>query len=53
MEELLRKIEEIQNSITDEDLKKMSKEERRKYLIEIEKLQSRIQVLIDVMEGGK
>lgn len=53
MEELLNKIESLKNSLTPEELKKMSSEERREYLREIEKLQSRIAVLIDVLEGGK
>lgn len=53
MDELLSKIENLRDSVTDEDLKKMSKEERREFLRKIEKLQSRVEVLINVLEGGK
>lgn len=52
MEEILKKIEDLQAYLTPEELSKMSSEERREYLKEIETLQSRIEVLIDVMEGG-
>ena len=53
MEEILKKIEDLETYLTPEELAKMSSEERREYLKEIETLQSRIEVLIDVMEGGK
>lgn len=52
MDEVLKKIQDLKMYLTPEELKKMSSEQRREYLKEIETLQSRIETLIDVMEGG-
>ncbi|MBR2786414.1 MAG: hypothetical protein IKD76_02840 [Clostridia bacterium] len=52
MEEVLKKIERLKESLTPEELKKMSSEERKEYLKAIEELQASVDVLVDVMKGG-
>lgn len=52
MEEILNKIDELNTFLTEENLAKMSADERARYLNLVEKLKARVDVLIKIGEGG-
>ncbi len=52
MEDILNKIYELNDFLTDENLKKMTSEERTKYLELVEKLKAKVDTLIEISEGG-
>ena len=52
MEEILKKIDELNEFLSEENLAKMSPDERARYLNLVEKLKARLDALIELSEGG-
>ena len=52
MEEIFKKIDELNAFLTEEKLAKMSAKERADYLELVEKLKARVDTLTDLLEGG-
>lgn len=53
MDELMNRVSEFINSVSDEDIEKMSSSERKEFIDSMEKLEARIEVMKEMMEGGE
>lgn len=52
MEEIIKRINEVNAFLTEENIAKMSTEEQMKYLDLIEQLKARVDVIIENYKGG-
>ncbi len=52
MEEILKKINELDAFLTEENLAKMTPEERTKYLESVERISAKYKTLVEFYKGG-
>lgn len=53
MDELMNKISNFVDSVTNEDIEKMTPEERKEFISLMDKLEARVEVIKEMIEEGE